>query len=109
MDEDDDLDTLSEIAEDLERTREFEEEELDIKLPEAEPGVPCFYRDGQTEGEVGYVTTPQKTRVVALCRRQYTAERAFAWFATLQERHRWRVVGEPFWTARHYCWRIEVK
>lgn len=57
-------------------------------------------------GPVGYATAPVNTRVVPLDRKKYTQEEAVARFRELQQKLGWRVVGEPFWTARWWCWRV---
>ena len=57
-------------------------------------------------GPIGYATAPVKPRVVPLDRKLYTHAEAGERFSELQRKHGWRVVGEPFWTAAYWCWRI---
>jgi hypothetical protein len=57
-------------------------------------------------GTTGYATHPQNTRVVPLCRKTYSREQAEQRFTEMQTRNGWRVVGEPYWTAAYWCWRI---
>lgn len=108
MDEDrEDLleDDEEEVAQDL------LEEDLgwDVNLPDHEPSVPACYEDGwdpDVPPDYSDLPPPDKTRVVALDRWKYEEDQARQRFAELQAKHGWRVIGEPFWTARHYCWRV---
>jgi hypothetical protein len=89
------------LIEDLGLHREQEEYEF----PPEEPGVPTLYDDVEV---TEYSDRPMRTRVVPISRDNYSKEAAYERFKGLQEKHGWRVVGRPFTTARHFCWRIAV-
>ena len=98
------------VANDLIRgERELSEEELLVsQLPKEIPGVPVLYEDAQTSLEVAYYEKPYHERVIPLCRKKYTQEKALERFAELQEKQG-LVLLDAFWTARHWCYRVAVK
>lgn len=77
-----------------------------VSPPEPEPAVPSIYEDCRHPYlPVGYSERPAETLPVRLDRQKYpTLEEAQARFEELRERNGWRVFGEPFWTARYWCW-----
>lgn len=88
-----------------------------MNLPDPEPAVPCFYErqipavppykySASTDSKIGYSMTPPTSRVVSFDRTTHTLEQALEKFTLLRAKHGWRLVGEIFWTARRWCWRI---
>lgn len=69
------------------------EEPVDVRLPEE-------------DDEKDPYASVMKSRVVALDRLKWSEEDANARFTHLQAKHAWRQIGEPFYTARYWCWRI---
>lgn len=79
----------------------------DICAPIPEPAVRSVYVDCRHPFlPLGYSDTPVKTRVVNLARERYTTEEAEARFEEMRAENNWRVVGERFWTARFWSWRV---
>lgn len=79
-----------------------------ISAPVPEPAVRSVYEDCRHPYLLlGYSETPPRTRVVPLSRKKYTEEEGEARFAELQQRFGWKVVGEKFYDARFWCWRIQ--
>jgi hypothetical protein len=87
----------------------FSQEEFITELPPEPAPVPTCYEDMEDPyRDPGYCDWP-KTRVFALPRTPHNQALAELRFRELQEQHGWVTVGPPFYTARHWCWRIAIE
>lgn len=80
-------------------------EELLAQLPAVEPDVRNMYGEYHKLSPIGYSETPMNRVVVPLCRKKYPE------FADAQTRlqellalRNLRVVGQPFYDVRNWCW-----
>ena len=80
-------------------------EELLAQLPPVEPDVPNVYGEYHRLSPIGYSETPMNRIVVPLSRKKYPEfEAAHARLVELLELRNLRVVGQPFYDVRHWCW-----
>lgn len=87
--------------------RWMEREELFSQLPPEEPPPPTMYEDCRHPRlSPDYSVTPAHSTVVPLDREKYaTPQEADARFAELAELRGLQLVGERYYTARHWCYR----
>lgn len=101
--------TDEELLEALQALEEAEREEDLCFPPEEEPAPVCWdpsLHDDQGPIQ-GYSTFPRESELVRLSRENYaTLGDAEVKFEEMRQVHKWSVYGQPFWTARFWCWRV---